>query len=84
MNGRIFGLTLDYSGRASLARTGRRRRALGRLRAPDFRAARARARRALTTGLITLATVENYWLGLRNAALEHIVAEVRNRWALSL
>ena len=64
LNRSIFCLTLDYRGRADLTRARRRRSALGRLRTLDLRAARARARRALTTGLITLATVENYGLRL--------------------
>jgi hypothetical protein len=80
----ILSLTLDYRRRACLARAGSRRGTLGGLRALNLRAAGTRARRALTTWLIALAAVKNYWLGLRNTALEHIVAEIRYRRALRL
>ena len=77
MNWRIFCLAFDNSWRADLARAWCRRRALGWCRASDFWAARSRARWALATGLLALAAIQNHRLGLGYRALQYIIAQVR-------
>jgi hypothetical protein len=77
-------LTLDNCRGAYRSRARGRRRALGRCRTLDNGAARARAWRALTRICLTLAVIDDYRLGLGNAALQNILAQVRNRRALSL
>lgn len=67
-----------------MTRAGCGRWALGRCRALDLRAARTRAGRALATGLVALGAVQNDGLRLGYATLEYIVAQIRDRRALSL
>ena len=69
----LLGLALDCRRRADRTRARRRRRALGRRRALYIRAARARARRALTTLLRAGTAVNDDRLRLRDTALEHIL-----------
>jgi hypothetical protein len=77
-------LALDRRGRADRtgARCGRRA-ALGR-RALDFRAAGTRARRALARILFAGGGVNDDRLLLGDAALQHVLAEIRHRGALGL
>jgi hypothetical protein len=79
-----FGLALDCGGRAHGARAGRGGRATLRGRALDFRATRARARRALAGVLRAGRGVNDDRLLLGNTALQHILAQVRHRRALGL
>lgn len=79
-----LGLALDCGGRAHGARAGRRGRATLRGRALDFRATRARARRALTSVLRAGRGVNDDRLLLGNTALQNILAQVRHRRALGL
>jgi hypothetical protein len=70
----FFGFAANLRRRADRTRARRRRRALGRRRALDLWATRARARRAFTCLIFTGTTINDDRLGLRNAALEHILA----------
>jgi hypothetical protein len=83
---RFFGDTLDLSRRrrADRSRARSRRRALRSRRAFHIRAARARARRALTTLLLTGTVVNDDGLRLGNTALQDVLAEVGCGRALSL
>jgi hypothetical protein len=67
-----------------LTRAGSRRRAYRGSRTFNLGAAGPGARRALTRGLITLATVQDDRLGSRNGRFENIVAEIGNRGHLRL
>jgi len=80
----LFGLTLYDGRRTHGARARSRERALGRRRTLYNRATRARARRALSSVLLTAAIVNNDRLGLRDTALQYILAQVRDRRALCL
>ena len=67
-----------------MTRAGGRRRAYRGSRTFNLGAAGPGARRALTRGLITLATVQNDGLWPRNRRFENVVAEIGNRRHLGL
>ena len=71
-------LALDNCRGARRPRARRARRAFRRRRALDFRAAGARARRAISLGLVALGAIEQNRLRLRNGRLENIIGKVRN------
>jgi len=77
-------LHLRRSGRADRSRARSRRRALGSRGALHFRASRTRAWRAFTCIFLAGTIVNDNRLLLRNAALKHILAEIRSGGALSL
>lgn len=81
----ILSTALDHLLRAGGTRARRARRAHHGRWALNFRAARTRARRALTAlGLVICAGVDDNWALLRNTALQHVVRQVWHRWALRL
>ena len=61
-----------------------RRRAFGGSRTLDLRAARTRAGRAFTLGLIALGAIQEHGLRPRNGRLQNIVAQIRNRGHFTL
>ena len=79
-----IGRAFDCGGRAHGTRAGGGGRATLRRRALDFRATRARARRALTSILRAGGCVNDDRLLLGNTALQNILAQVRHRRALGL
>ena len=81
---RLIRLARHLLRRADRARARRRRRAGLLRRALHRGAARTRARRALTRILLTTAIVNDDRLLLRDARLQDILAQIRNRRALRL
>jgi hypothetical protein len=80
----FLGFAANLCRRAYRARARSRRRALGGRRALDLRATRTRAGRAFTRLILARTTINDDRLRLGDAALEHILAKVRNRRALRL
>ncbi len=74
----IFCLALHNSWWADLSRTGRWWWALGRFRALDFWATRARAWGAFTRRFVAFGTVKNYGHLFRYRTLQDIIRQVRN------
>lgn len=81
---RLLRLALDHRRRAHGSRARGRRCALGRWRALDFRATGSRARRALTCRLLAHTVINDDRLRLRDATLQNVLAQIRNRRALRL
>ncbi len=73
MYGSILGLALDHGGWADWAGAWSGGWALGRFRAFDFRAARARAWWAISLGFSTFAAIKYNWHWLWHRTLKHIV-----------
>ncbi len=75
----LFRLTLYNRRRADRSRARSRRGAFSRRRALNNRAARARARWALSRFSLTLAVINDYRLRLRNTALQYVFTQVGHR-----
>ena len=77
-------LTLDNRRWADLTGARGRRRAFGGSRTLNLRAARTRAGRAFSLGLITLGAIQENRLGPRDRRLQNIVTQIRNRGHFTL
>ena len=80
----ILSFALNLGRRAARARARSTRFTLSRFGTLHFRAARARARRAFTLGLLTLAAIQHNRTLTRYRRTQDILAQIRDGRALSL